>query len=164
MEIQDLERLLQNRDVLSNLFIFIVMVFALQVFDTKIIIGISVVSFLMLNYNNLKGVGNTTLKTKESIKKGEIANDMYYNNKIHDLLLEIKHYKKYNKVSYKEGVKYMRKFIKTLHILEKDTINNYNHYINLKKKLKKSKIKIYNNFQDFKKKNKKKFDYTICAI
>ena len=108
MEIQDLERLLQNRDVLSNLFIFIVMVFALQVFDTKIIIGISVVSFLMLNYNNLKGVGNTTLKTKESIKKGEIANDMYYNNKIHDLLLEIKHYKKYNKVSYKEGVKYMR--------------------------------------------------------
>ena len=51
MEIQDLERLLQNRDVLSNLFIFIVMVFALQVFDTKIIIGISVVSFLMLNYN-----------------------------------------------------------------------------------------------------------------
>ena len=128
MEIQDLERLLQNRDVLSNLFIFIVMVIALQVFDTKIIIGISVVSFLMLNYNNLKGVGNTTLKTKESIKKGEIANDMYYNNKIHDLLIEIKHYKKYNKVSYKEGVKYMRKFIKTLHILEKDTINNYNQY------------------------------------
>ena len=69
MEIQDLERLLQNRDVLSNLFIFIVMVVALQVFDTKIIIGISVVSFLMLNYDNLKGVGNTTLKTKESITR-----------------------------------------------------------------------------------------------
>ena len=52
----------------------------------------------MLNYNNLKGVGNTTLKTKNLLKKGEIANDMYYNNKIHDLLIEIKHYKKYNKV------------------------------------------------------------------
>ncbi len=43
-------------------------------------------------------------------------------------------------------------------------INNFKHYINLKKKLKNSKIKIYNNFQGFNKKNKKKVDYTMCAI
>ena len=39
-----------------------------------------------------------------------------------------KKYKKYNKISYKEGVKYMRKFFKTIHILEKDKITNYNQY------------------------------------
>ena len=43
-------------------------------------------------------------------------------------------------------------------------INNFKHYINLKKKLKNSGIKIYNNFQNFNKKNKKKVDYTMCAI
>ena len=43
-------------------------------------------------------------------------------------LAEIKKYKKYNKVSYKQGVIYMRKFFKTIHILENDTIYNYNQY------------------------------------
>ena len=43
-------------------------------------------------------------------------------------------------------------------------INNFKHYINLKKKLRNNKIKIYNSFQDFNKKYKKKVDYTMCAI
>ena len=53
---------------------------------------------------------------------------MYYNTTIHDLLIQLKTYKKYNKVSYKDGVKYMRKFFKTIRILENDTIYNYNQY------------------------------------
>ena len=44
------------------------------------------------------------------------------------LLIQLKKYKKYNKISYKDGVKYMRKFFKTIHILEHDDIYNYNHY------------------------------------
>jgi len=69
-------------------------------------------------------VGNIDPIIKQEIKKHEISDDMYYNTTIHDLLVKLKEYKKYNKVSYKDGVRYMRKFFKTIHILEKDAISN----------------------------------------
>jgi len=71
---------------------------------------------------------NTHNIIKEDIKKHEISDDMYYNTKIHDLLVQLKDYKKYNRISYRDGVRYMRKFFKTIHILEHDEIYNYNQY------------------------------------
>ena len=43
-------------------------------------------------------------------------------------------------------------------------INNYKHYLNLKKKLKNKKINIFNNFDSFNKKFKNKIDFTMSAI
>jgi len=82
----------------------------------------------MLNYNEIIRFGNTTEDTKKAIKKGTISDDMYYNKKIHDILDKLAKFKKYNRVTFKTGVKYMRKFFKTIHILEKDDILHYNQY------------------------------------
>jgi len=114
--------------MLSNLFIFIALVLIAQVFDTKIIVGVGVMLFILINYDNIGKIGNTSETTKVEIKKGNFTNDMYYNNKIHGILVQLKKFKKYNKVSFKSGVTYMRKFFKTIHILEKDEITNYNQY------------------------------------
>jgi hypothetical protein len=99
--------------------------------------------------------GNTDEKVKGEIKKHDISDDMYYNTKVHDLLIQLKDYKKYNKVSYKDGVKYMRKFFKTIRILEKDIIHKdliINKYDSKEKQLEdklkydNSQIKNYNQY------------------
>jgi len=100
----------------------------LYLLDIKIIVILIVCILLVVNYIPLITAGDTTERSKKDIKKQDVGDDMYYNNKIHDLLIQLKKYKKYNKVSYKDGVKYMRKFFKTVHILEHDDIYNYNHY------------------------------------
>ena len=49
--------------------------------------------------------------------------------KTHSSIKKIKKFYGYNpKTSYKEGVKYLRKFFKTIHILEHDDIMNPNQY------------------------------------
>ena len=128
MDIQELPNLLQNRNILSNLFIFIIFVLLTQIFDTKLLVAGGIVLFIMLNYNEIIRFGNTTEDTKKAIKKGTISDDMYYNKKVHDILDKLSKFKKYNRVTFKTGVKYMRKFFKTIHILEKDDILHYNQY------------------------------------
>ena len=120
--------LLQNRNIQTNLFIILLGISLLQLFDMKILVTGIIFILLIVNYQPLLKSSETTKSIKEEIKKHEISEDMYYNTKIHDLLVQLKKYKKYNKISYKEGVKYMRKFFKTIHILEHDDIYNYNQY------------------------------------
>ena len=43
-------------------------------------------------------------------------------------------------------------------------INNYKHYLSLKKKLKNKRINIFNDFDSFNKKFKNKIDFTMSAI
>ena len=69
--------------------------------------------------NHDKFIQKTEVKEehiKQAIKKDEISDDMYYNDPIRQLLDKLKKFKKYNKISYKQGVKYLRKFFKTIHI------------------------------------------------
>ena len=124
----DILKVLENRNYQTNIFILIILVSLLSLFDLKIIISLSVIILLVLNVNQLSTVGDTTSKIKQDIQKHEIGQDMYYNNNLNKLLHELKEYKKYNRVSYKEGTKCMRKFIKIIHILEHDKIYNYNQY------------------------------------
>ncbi len=128
MEIQDLLTLIENRNIQTNLFILMICVILLNLLDSKIVISLSVVLMIIINFPVLMKAGDTTETIKQNIKKNEISDDMYYNSNIHDHLIELKKFRKYNKVSYKQGVIYMRKFFKTIHILEHDTINNYPHY------------------------------------
>ena len=120
--------LLENHDIQTNAFIMLLGICLLYLLDIKIIVILIVCILLVVNYIPLITAGDTTERSKKDIKKQDVGDDMYYNNKIHDLLIQLKKYKKYNKVSYKDGVKYMRKFFKTVHILEHDDIYNYNHY------------------------------------
>ena len=124
----NIQTLLQNHDYQINIFIFFIGISLIQYFDIKIIISTMLFLLILVNYNVLINFGNTEEIIKQDIKKNDISDDMYYNTTIHDLLVELKYFKKYNKVSYKDGVKYMRKFFKTIHILEHDEIYNYNQY------------------------------------
>ena len=155
MDIQKLVGMIQNRDIQTNLFIFFICISLIQFFDTKIIMGVGLFIFIILNYEHIISVGNTDTKVKGEIKKHDISDDMYYNTKIHDILVQLKHYKKYNKVSYKDGVKYMRNFFKTIHILEKDALDTHlyiNKYDSKEKQLadklkyESSQIKNYNQY------------------
>jgi len=65
---------------------------------------------------------------KKDTRKDQISKDLYYNTTFERTLRELSHYKKYNRVSFKQGVRYLRKYIKTIHTLEKDNLTHYNPY------------------------------------
>jgi len=124
----EIHKLFQNQDFQTNLFIILLGVSLIQYFDIKLIVSMILFILLVINFSNvLQSTDNSEL-IKQDIKYNEISDDMYYNTTIHDLLIQLKPYKRYNKVSYKEGVKYMRKFFKTIKLLEDDYIYNYNQY------------------------------------
>ena len=102
MEIQDLLTLIENRNIQTNLFILMICVILLNLLDSKIVITLSVVLMIIINFPVLMKAGDTTETIKQNIKKNEISDDMYYNSNIHDHLIELKKFKKYNKVSYKQ--------------------------------------------------------------
>ena len=124
----DILNLLQNHNMQTTLFIFFIGMSLIQFLDMKIIVSMIVLVLIILNYKSIIQSTDTSKTIKKDIKKNEISDDMYYTTKIHDLLIQLKKFKKYNTVSYKSGVIYMRQFFKTIHILEKDTITNYNQY------------------------------------
>ena len=127
----DFLSLLKNRDMQTNALIIFIAISCLQFLDAKILMSITALLLITVNYPSLMELSDDKPQIKQDIKKQEISNDMYYNQKIHSLLLELKKFKKYNKVTYKEGVKYMRKFFKTVHILEYDNLMNRNQYFEL---------------------------------
>jgi len=122
-----IQEMLLNHNMEIYLFIFIG-VSILYLLDNKIILSLILIIIVLVNYNSLLTSSNDIQSNKINIKKDEISDDMYYNSDIDTLLIKIKKFKKYNKVSYKQGVKYLRKFIKTINILEHDNIMNYNQY------------------------------------
>lgn len=124
----EIHKLFKNQDLQTNLFIILLGISLIQYFDIKLIVSMILFILLVLNFSNVLESTDTSEIIKQDIKHNEISDDMYYNTTIHGLLLQLKPYKKYNKVSYKEGVKYMRKFFKTIKLLEDDNIYNYNQY------------------------------------
>jgi hypothetical protein len=128
MNLENLSNLLQNRNMKTNIFIFIIGVSLLQFFDSKIIAACILFVSILVNYDNLIKLTDSKKDIKTDINNDQISNDMYYSSKVHDLLIKLKPYKKYNKITYKTGVRYMRKFFKTIHILEKDNLMNRNQY------------------------------------
>ena len=120
---------IQTNEMYSTVFVMIIALSLLQFFDIKIIVAIAVVFLIYMNHD--KFIQTTEVKEehiKHAIKKDEISDDMYYNDSIKQLLDKLRKFKKYNKISYKQGVKYLRKFFKTIHILENPKITNYNQY------------------------------------
>ena len=110
------------------IFVLILSLALLSLFSLKTIVSLVVIIVLLLVYNNY------ILRVKDtqpSIEKGkqDISKDINYNQDIQEILLELKYFKKYNKVSYKDGLKYLRKFFKTISILENDNIMNPNQYL-----------------------------------
>jgi hypothetical protein len=141
-QMQQFQKLLQNKETLTMIIILIIGVSFLQILDIKIILTLTLAVLIYINYDKLltinkPSIPNVTNKpsdnklTKKMLKKineYEITPDMYYNDITDKYLEELKKFKKYNKPTYKEGVKHLKSFFKLVHILEKNEINNYNQY------------------------------------
>ena len=95
----DILNLLQNHNMQTTLFIFFIGMSLIQFLDMKIIVSMIVLVLIILNYKSVTKSADTSETIKKEIKKHEISDDMYYNNTIHDLLIRLKEFKKYNKLS-----------------------------------------------------------------
>ena len=127
----DFLKVLQNRDLTTYIFMGVIGISLLQFLDPQILTAITVLTIVMVNIPTLLEYANNEPRVKLEINKDQISDDMFYNSKIGALLERLKPFKKYNKVSYKTGVKYMRKFFKTVKILEYDNLYNRNQYYEL---------------------------------
>lgn len=124
-------KVLQNHNLPTNIFIFILGIGFLQLLDSKILTAITVFTIVLVNIPTLLKYGDNEPRVKGEAKKDQISDDMFYNSRVEEILKRLKKFKKYNKVSYKTGVKYLRKFFKTVKILEYDNLYNRNQYYEL---------------------------------
>ncbi len=127
----DILDLLKNRDIQTNLLIVFIAISCFQFFDAKILMAITSLILIFVNYPKLMELSTDKPQVIKDIKKHEISSDMYYSRHIHDILIKLKKFKKYNRVTYKDGVEYLRKFFKIVHILEYDDLTNRNQYFDL---------------------------------
>lgn len=124
-------KVLQNHNLPTNIFIFVLGISLLQFLDSKILTAITVFTIVVVNIPTLLKYGDNEPRVKHESKKDQISDDMFYNSRVEDILKRLKKFKKYNKVSYKTGVKYLRKFFKTVKVLEYDNLYNRNQYYEL---------------------------------
>ena len=124
-------KVLQNHNLPTNIFIFVLGISLLQFLDSKILTAITVFTIVAVNIPTLLKYGDNEPRVKSEAKKDQISDDMFYNSRVKDILKRLKKFKKYNKVSYKTGVKYLRKFFKTVKVLEYDNLYNRNQYYEL---------------------------------
>lgn len=106
------------------LLVAVILIALFQLFDIRILVAIIVFILCIVYYDSLSNVN----KSKAQPKQDEVGTDLYYNTTFERTLRELSHYKKYNRVSFKQGVRYLRKYIKTIHTLEKDNLTHYNPY------------------------------------
>ena len=127
----DFLKVLQNHNMTTYIFMGVLGISVLQFLDSKILTAITVFTIVVVNLPTLLEYADNEPRVKLDINKDQISDDMFYNSKIGVLLERLKPFKKYNKISYKTGVKYMRKFFKTVKILEYDNLYNRNQYYEL---------------------------------
>ena len=127
MELEKLEQLLNNRDMTVNIFIFILISLMIYNLEIQYLISAFLLLYIMLNYDQLKVLGNTTEEIKTSIKENRLGDDMYYNEKIREYLKQIHKYKRFNKKSYEQGIVYMRKYFRNVSSLERIDIEYPKH-------------------------------------
>ena len=127
--IQTIEEYLYNRKENSVYFILVVFVLFVGFLDVKYIIALGIVLFIFLNLNNIK----------EKVIQGEELNHehFFYNDKIHNIVEELRHYRKYNINSFNKGSKYLKKFFKLVYNLERvdmihvrQSFENAQYYLN----------------------------------
>jgi hypothetical protein len=127
----DFLKVLQNHNMTTYIFMGVLGISVLQFLDSKILTAITVFTIVVVNLPTLLEYADNEPRVKLDINKDQISDDMFYNSKIGDLLERLKPFKKYNKISYKTGVRYMRKYFKTVKILEYDNLYNRNQYYEL---------------------------------
>lgn len=112
--IETIEEYLYNRKENSVYFILIIFILLVGFLDTKYIISLGIVLFIFLNLNDIK---------EKVIQGGELNHEhFFYNENIHDIVEDLRKYRKYNVSSYDKGSKYLKKFFKLVYNIERSDI------------------------------------------
>lgn len=127
--IETIEEYLYNRKENSVYFILIVFIFLIGFLDTKYIVALGLVLFIFLNMNDIK---------EKVIQGGELNHEhFFYNDKIHDIVEDLRKYRKYNVNSYDKGSRYLKKFFKLVYNIERvemihvrQSFENAQYYLN----------------------------------
>lgn len=110
--IETIEEYLYNRKENSVYFILIIFILFVGFLDVKYIVALGIVLFIFLNLNDIK---------EKVIQGGELDHEhFFYNDRIHDLVEELRKYKKYNIISYDKGSRYLKKFFKLVYNIERE--------------------------------------------
>lgn len=105
---------------MNDLFIIGIVIMILLFVDIKYAIIALIALYLLKEYSQIK---HTVVK---ELKPPKVR--INYNSKIENILESLKKFKKKSKNQYLKGIYYWNKFIKTVQILEDDSLQNYNPY------------------------------------
>ena len=111
---------LQNKKTVIIISLITLLLLFFSKFENNTLLVILVIIAIITQLNKVNDNINNLFD-----KKGKTYN---YNNKIENLLNGLKKYKYKSPYKYNQAMKYWKKFIKTLYILEDDKLTNYNHY------------------------------------
>ena len=104
---------------MNEIYIILISLIFLQYIDIKYVIICFVGLYILLNYIPIKK------KLNDYIPKSK---PLDYTPKITEILKKLKKYKKKSRNQYLKGLYYWNQFIKNIHILENDNLQNYNQY------------------------------------
>ena len=115
---------LKNKKIRVIIFILAILLFFLNNLETNTLVSILIVFVMITQYSTMKeNINSKIINQKETSPL--LLN---YNNKMENLLKEIKKYRKKSPHNYKEGMYYWVHFMKNIDLLEDHHLYNYNHY------------------------------------
>lgn len=106
---------------MNEMIILVAGLFLMYYIDIKYVLIILVFVYILNDYPTIKTKFMKTLNIDKQIVSE-------YNTVVEGILNKLKKYSKKYKRQYKEGLYYWKKFIKTLKILEDNSLQNYNQY------------------------------------
>lgn len=111
---------LRNKKTIIIISLVTLLILFFSKLENNILLGLIVIIALITQLNKINDNLNSLFDKKEKTYN--------YNNKIENILKEFRKYKYKSPYNYNKAMKYWKKFIKTLYILEDDKLENYNHY------------------------------------
>ena len=129
IDIKDIYLNLIEPNIQLIIIIFFFSLLVIQKLDTMTLLLFLIILFVIVFHKNIFSTlnelnQNENKKEKFIDKNKKVKKEIFFDEKINSLLLQFKRYKKYNKISYNEGYKYIQLFFYTIHDLEKDAIKH----------------------------------------
>ena len=106
---------------MNELILLLVVILLMFLIDIKYVIIICFIIYLIKSDPKIKNIIEKKIKSENTKTK--------YNSEIDKILDKLKKYKKNFKNQYSKGINYWKLFIKMLHKLEDDNLENYNQYL-----------------------------------
>jgi len=129
IDIKDIYLNLIEPNIQLIIIIFFFSLLVIQKLDTMTLLLFLIILFVIVFHKNIFSTLNELNQNENKKEKfidtnKKVKKEIFFDEKINSLLLQFKRYKKYNKISYNEGYKYIQLFFYTIHDLEKDAIKH----------------------------------------